>query len=583
MSRLTPAVAAGAVAFLLVAAAAALSQEAAKPGPQEATKPAPQEVVKPAPKYGDMSTVTQDLLNRAGTDGNNFLLTNGDYRQQRYYPNSQINRLNVARLRPAWIFQTDVMESLETSPIIVNGIMYVTTSYDHVYALDARTGEELWHYKHKLGPITTYCCGPNNRGVAAYEDRVYLATLDSKLVALDAKTGKLVWQSEIADPELGYSETMAPTAVKGKILIGTNGGEYGVRGFVKAYDAATGKLLWTFHTIPENSVGVWAEKDATGRDMHRDIAAEKAQLAKSGDPYKMLGGGVWQNPSIDLAANRIYFVVGNPSPDLDGAVRPGDNLYTNSLVSLDLETGKYICHFQYIAHDVWDLDAVSPTVLVDVRDKDGRVVPGVIHAGKTGHVYVHNRNDCSLIRFSEAMVPQENMWVLPTKEGARMLPGANGGVEWSPMAVNPHLGLTYAINLHQPMTYHVENSPYPQGKLWLGGAFKVIPSEEQWGNVTAVDYNTGKIRWQVKTPQPMIGGILATAGGLVFTGEGNGQFKAYDAETGAALWTFQAGAGVNAPPSSYTVDGKQYIVVGAGGNVQLDYKRGNNIIAFTID
>jgi alcohol dehydrogenase (cytochrome c) len=574
MFRLTPAVAAGAIAFLLAAAAAGLSQEAAKPGPQE--------VGKPAPKYGDMSTVTQDLLNRAETDGNNFLLTNGDYRQQRYYPNSQINRANVARLRPAWIFQTDVMESIETSPIVVSGIMYVTTSYDHVYALDARTGEQLWHYKHKLGPITTYCCGPNNRGVAAYEDKIYLATLDSKLVALDAKTGKLVWQSEIADPELGYSETMAPTAVKGKILVGTNGGEYGIRGFVKAYDAATGKLIWTFYTIPKNSVGVWAKKDATGRDMHRDIAAEKAQLAKSGDPYKQLGGGVWQNPSVDLATNRIYFVVGNPSPDLDGSVRPGDNLYTNSLVSVDLETGKYICHFQYIAHDVWDLDAVSPTVLVDVKDKDGKVVPGVIHAGKTGHVYVHNRNDCSLIRFSKAMVPQENMWVLPTKNGARMLPGANGGVEWSPMAVNPHLGLTYAINLHQPMTYHVENSPYPAGKLWLGGAFKVIPSEEQWGNVTAVDYHTGKIRWQVKTPQPMIGGILATAGGLVFTGEGNGQFKAYDAETGAALWKFQAGAGVNAPPSSYTVDGKQYIVVGAGGNVQLDYKRGNNIIAFTI-
>jgi alcohol dehydrogenase (cytochrome c) len=567
MFRLTPAVTAGAIAFLLVATDAGLSQE----------------VAKPAPKYGDMSTVTQDLLNRAGTDGNNFLLTNGDYRQQRYYPNSQINRANVARLRPAWIFQTDLMESIETSPIIVNGIMYVTTSYDHVYALDARTGEQLWHYKHKLGPITTYCCGPNNRGVAAYEDKIYLATLDAKLVALDAKTGKVAWQSDIADPELGYSETMAPTAVKGKILVGTNGGEYGIRGFVKAYDAGTGRLIWTFHTIPENSVGVWAEKDATGRDMHRDIAAEKAQLAKSGDPYKQLGGGVWQNPSVDLATNRIYFVVGNPSPDLDGSVRPGDNLYTNSLVSLDLDTGKYICHFQYIAHDVWDLDAVSPTVLVDVRDKEGKVVPGVIHAGKTGHVYVHNRNDCSLIRFSEAMVPQENMWVLPTKDGARMLPGANGGVEWSPMAVNPHLGLTYAINLHQPMTYHVENSPYPQGKLWLGGAFKVIPSEEQWGNVTAVDYHTGKIRWQVKTAQPMIGGILATAGGLVFTGEGNGQFKAYDAETGSALWKFQAGAGVNAPPSSYTVEGKQYIVVGAGGNVQLDYKRGNSIIAFTIE
>jgi len=539
--------------------------------------------VKPASKWGDMNTVTQDLLNRAASDGNNYLHTNGDYTQSRYYPNRQINSANVAKLRPAWIFQTEVKESMETTPIVINGIMYVTTSFNHVYALDARTGEQLWHYKHKLGPITVYCCGPNNRGVAAYGDNIYMGTLDSKLVALNAKTGAVVWQSDIADPELGYSETMAPTAVNGKILIGTNGGEYGIRGFVKAFDAKDGKLLWTFHTIPENSVGVWAEKDATGRNMLRDIAAEKAALARIGDPYKTLGGGVWQNPAVDLATNRIYFVVGNPSPDLDGSLRPGDNLYTNSLVAVNLDTGQYVCHFQYIAHDVWDLDAVSPPIITTVAGRDGRPTKGVLHAGKTGHVYVHDANDCSLIRFSEAMVPQENMWVLPTKDGARMLPGANGGVEWSPMALNPNLGLTYAINLHQPMTYHVESTPYPKGKLWLGGAFKVIPAEEQWGNVTAVDYNTGKIRWQVKTQQPMIGGVLSTAGGLVFTGEGNGQFKAYDAETGAVLWKFQAGAGVNAPPASYTVDGKQYIVVAAGGNVQLDYKRGNNILAFTID
>ncbi len=539
--------------------------------------------VRTAVKYGDMTTVTQDLLNRAESDGNNFLLTNGDYWQRRYYPNTQINTANVARLHPAWIFQTEVKESLETSPLVINGVMYVTTSFSHVYALNARTGEEIWHYKHKLGPVTTFCCGPNNRGVAAYGDMVYLATLDSKLVALDAKTGNVVWQTDLADPELGYSETMAPTAVNGKILIGTNGGEYGIRGFLRAYDAKTGKLIWNFNTIPDSSVGVWAEKDATGRDMHRDIAAEKAQLAKSGDPFKTLGGGVWQNPAVDLETNRIYFVVGNPSPDLDGSVRPGDNLYTDSLVSLDLNTGQYVCHFQYIAHDIWDLDAVSPAIITTVAGKDGKPIKGVIHAGKTGHVYVHDAKDCSLIRFSEAMVPQENMWTLPTKDGARMLPGANGGVEWSPMATNPVLGLAYAINLHQPMTYHVANAPYPQGKLWLGGAFKVIPTEEQWGNVTAVDYNTGKIRWQVKTPQPMIGGVLATAGGLVFTGEGNGLFKAYDAETGSTLWKFQAGAGVNAPPSSYTMDGKQYIVVGAGGNVQLDYKRGNTIIAFTVD
>lgn len=547
-----------------------------------AAQPGWAEEIKGATLYGNMATVTQDLLNRAAGDGNNFLHTNGNYAQTRYYPNRQINRDNVRSLRPAWIFQLDVRESLETTPIVVNGIMYVTTAFNHVFALDARTGEQLWTYAHAMGPITTFCCGPNNRGVAVLGDMVYMATLDARLVALDAKTGAKVWDVEIADPELGYSETMAPTAVDGKILIGTNGGEYGIRGFVKAYDAKTGDLLWTFDTIPENSVGVWATHDATGRDMHRDIAAEKAALQKNGDPYKTLGGGVWQNPAVDLATRRIYFVVGNPSPDLDGSLRPGDNLYTDSLVSVDLDTGKYVCHFQYIAHDVWDLDAVSPPILVDVKGKDGAMVPGVLHGGKTGHVYVHDRKDCSLVRFSEAMVPQEDMWVLPTKDGARMLPGANGGVEWSPMAVDPNLGLAYAINLHQPMTYHVDSSPYPGGKLWLGGAFKVIPSEEQWGNVTAVDYGTGKIRWQVKTPQPMIGGALATAGGLVFTGEGNGTFEALDSETGSILWTFQAGAGVNAPPASYTVDGRQYVVVGAGGNTQLDYKRGNSIIAFSL-
>jgi alcohol dehydrogenase (cytochrome c) len=538
--------------------------------------------VKNATKFGDLSTVSQDLLSRAGGDGNNFLHTNGNYWQSRFYPNRQINTGNVGKLRPAWMFQMEVRETLETSPIVVNGTMYVTTSFDHVYALDARTGEELWHYKHKMGAVTTFCCGPNNRGVAVWGDKVYLATLDAKLVALDAKTGKSVWDVQIADPEKGYSETMAPTAVNGKILIGTNGGEYGIRGFVKAYDANNGKLLWTFNTIPEDTKGVWAEKDATGRDMHRDIAAEKKAYDKNGDPFKTLGGGVWQNPAVDLETNRIYFVVGNPSPDLDGSIRPGDNLYTDSMVSVDLDTGKYACHFQYIAHDVWDLDAVSPAILTWVKNDKGEMVKGILHGGKTGHVYVNNATDCSLIRFSEAMVPQENMWVLPTKDGARMLPGANGGVEWSPMAAYPELGLVYAMNLHQPMTYHVQNSAYPGGKLWLGGAFKVIPTEEQWGNVTAVDYNTGKIRWQVKTAQPMIGGVLATAGGLVFTGEGNGKFNAYDAVTGSTLWSFQAGAGVNAPPSSYSVEGKQYVVVGAGGNAQLNFKRGNTIVAFSL-
>ena len=257
--------------------------------------------VKSATLYGNMTTVTQDLLNRAAGDGNNFLHTNGNYEQTRYYPNRQINRDNVRKLRPAWIFQLDVRESLETTPIVINGVMYVTTAFDHVFALDARTGKQLWSYAHAMGPITTFCCGPNNRGVAAYGDMVYLATLDARLVALDAKTGTKIWDVEIADPELGYSETMAPTAVDGKILIGTNGGEYGIRGFVKAYDAKTGKLVWNFDTIPESSVGVWATHDATGRDMHRDIAAEKAALARPATATRRLAAasGAGGNTQLD--------------------------------------------------------------------------------------------------------------------------------------------------------------------------------------------------------------------------------------------------------------------------------------------
>ena len=377
---------------------------------------------------------------------------------------------------------------------------------------------------------------------------------------------------------------MAPVAVDGKVLIGTNGGEYGVRGFVKAFNAADGKLLWTFNTIPEKGhEGVWAVNDLTGRDMHRDIAAEKAALAKDGGGfYQTLGGGVWMTPAIDKKSRTVFFVVGNPSPDLYGAIRPGDNLYTDSMVAVNLDTGAYKWHSQYIAHDVWDLDAVSPPILTQAKDASGKMVDVVIHGGKTGHIYVHERETGKLIRFSEAMVPQENMWVLPTKDGARMLPGANGGVEWSPMAVNPKLRLAYAANLHQPMTYHVEAAKYPGGKLWLGGAFKVIEGEGQWGRVAAVNVDTGKMAWKFDTEQPLIGGALATGGDLVFYGEGNGLFRALHAKTGKLLWEFNCGAGANAMPVSYTVKNKQYVAMGCGGNTQLDFKRGNTMVVFAL-
>ena len=323
-----------------------------------------------------MNTVTQDLLNRAASDGNNFLHTNGNYTQTRYYPNRQINRRMSAKLRPAWIFQTEVKESMETTPIVVNGIMYVTTAFNHVYALDARTGEQLWHYKHKMGPITIYCCGPNNRGVAVYGDMVYMGTLDAKLVALDAKTGKVVWETQIADPELGYSETMAPTAVNGKILIGTNGGEYGIRGFVKAFDAKDRQAAVDLQHHPrELGRRLGDERRDRPRHASRHRGREGGARAESAIPTRRSAAACGRTRRSISTTNRIYFVVGNPSPDLDGSLRPGDNLYTNSLVAVDLNTGQYVCHFQYIAHDVWDLDAVSPPIIIDVQDKDGRDGP----------------------------------------------------------------------------------------------------------------------------------------------------------------------------------------------------------------
>ena len=528
--------------------------------------------------------VSQAQLNAADKDGNNFLHTNANYANSRYYAAKQITTANVASLRPAFTFQTEVLESMETAPIVVDGTMYITTSYNHVYAIDPVTGKQKWHYKHKMGPVTTYCCGPNNRGVAISGGHVFMGTLDAKLVALDAKTGKLVWDTQIADPELGYSETMAPVAVNGRILIGTNGGEYGIRGFVKSFDAKDGKLQWTFYTIPEKGhEGVWAVNDASGRNMHRDIAAEKEQLAKhGGDFYKTLGGGVWMTPAVDLESNTAFFVVGNPSPDLYGAERPGDNLYTDSIVAVDLNTGKYKWHYQYVAHDVWDVDAVSPVILTEAKDKNGKMVKVAIHGGKTGFVYVHDRATGELIRLSEPMVPIDGMWTLPTKDGAKMMLGANGGVEWSPMAINPETRMVYAANLLQPMTYHVEASKYPGGKLWLGGAFKTIPSEKQSGRLSAVNLDTGKVAWKFDTDEPLIGGVLATAGGLVFNGEANGLFRAFDAKNGKKLWEYQTGAGVNAPAVSYTVGGKQYIAVAAGGNNQIDAKRGNSVVVFAL-
>jgi len=526
--------------------------------------------------------VTDPMLLGAAADGRNWLTYGRDYGNTRYSPLAQITAANAHRLVPRWVFQTGgPIGSFETTPLVVDGVMYLTTPFNHVIAVDTRTGKPLWRYEHKLGVSPIICCGPNNRGVAVAYGKVYMATLDARLVALDQKTGRVVWEVEVADPTAGYSLTLAPLVYKGLVIVGNSGAEYGVRGFVDAYDATDGRRVWRFWTIPDTGwEGKWAETTPEGEKLNRTIGKEKADFEKYKDAWQRGGGSTWMTPAVDPETETLYIMVGNPSPDLDGEIRPGDNLYTESMVALDVRTGAYKWHYQYVPHDVWDLDAVSPAVLMEV-DEGGRRVKAVGHAGKTGWFYIHDRATGRLIRRSEAFVPQENMFAQPTPTGVRMLPGANGGSEWSPVAYSPDTRMVYVSGLHQPMWYITHSAPYQKGKLWLGSAFVAIPGEEQWGTFTAIDVDTGKIAWQQKLPDPLIGGALVTAGGVVFAGgDGTGNFYAFDAKTGKELWRFQCGAGVNAAPIAFEVDGEQFVAVAAGGNFQLNYRYGDAVFVF---
>jgi alcohol dehydrogenase (cytochrome c) len=513
----------------------------------------------------------------------------GNAWNQRWSGLKQINTRNVSRLVPRMVLQTGVSRpgSFETTPIVVGNMMYLTTAYNEAtIAYDLNSRKQVWRYEHKLGTTLT-CCGPNNRGVAVSDESVFEGTLDARLIALDSKTGKVKWDVEVADPTAGYSITHAPLIVGQNVIVGVSGGEYGIRGHVTAYNTKTGEQAWRWYSIPAPKGdptfdekapngwwGTWATK-AEASDLHRDIAKEKADSAKFGDAWKTGGGGVWMTPAYDKDLNSIFLAVGNPSPDLDGSVRPGDNLYTDAIVALDATTGKTKWYYQTVPHDVWDLDAVSPPVVTIL---DGKKV--VVHAGKTGWVYVVNATTGKLVRKSDNFVPQENMFALPSEKGTRMLPGANGGSEWSPIAVDPTLNYAFVAGLHQPMNYITHSAPYEKGRLWLGSAFVAIPGEEQWGLYSAVNLATGKIAWQNKVPQPMMGGSLATAGGLAFTGEGNGNFNAYESRTGKLLWQFNAGAGCNAAPMTYTHGGEQFIAVACGGNFQLSYPLGEAVMVF---
>jgi len=515
----------------------------------------------------------------------NWTTYGGNDWNQRYSTLSAINTTNVSKLIPRMVFQTGITKlgSFENTPIVVDGMMYVTTPYNTAIAYDLKTHKQVWRYEHKLG-TTIYCCGPNNRGVAVHGPHLYMGTLDARLVALDRMTGEVMWDIEVADPSFGYSITHAPLVIDDMVIVGVSGGEYGIRGHVTAYDAMTGKQLWRWYSIPETGVdavaqngwwGTWTPTTPEGNDLHRDLSAEKGDSAKYADAWTRGGGGVWMTPAYDKTLGLIYVAVGNPSPDLDGGIRPGDNLFTDCIVAIDAKTGQTRWYYQTVPHDVWDLDAVSPPVVATVGGKKV-----VVHAGKTAWVYVLDAATGKLVRKSENFTPQENMFALPSASGTRMLPGANGGSEWSPIAVDPQLGYAFVSGLHQPMNYITHTAPWEKGRLWLGSAFVAIPGEEQYGLYTAINLATGKKAWQVKVPQPMMGGALATAGGLTFTGEGNGNFNAYSSRTGKLLWQFNGGAGCNSAPMSFTYGGEQFIAVACGGNFQLSYPLGDALFIF---
>ncbi|HEU6451693.1 MAG TPA: PQQ-binding-like beta-propeller repeat protein [Gemmatimonadaceae bacterium] len=514
----------------------------------------------------------------------NWTTYGGSDWNQRWSNLDQINTKNVGSLVPRMVLQTGTKPgSFENTPIVDGDVMYVTTPYnDAVFAYDLAKKKELWRFGYKLAPAT-YCCGPNNRGVALADGKVFFGTLDGHLVALDASTGKQVWDAELAPVDSSYSITAAPLVVGKNVVVGVSGGEYGIRGHLDAVDIASGKPAWRWYSIPapgEDSVapngwwGTWAPK-AEEADLHRDIAREKADSAKYPDSWKRGGGGVWMTPAYDKELNLLYFTVGNPSPDLDGSVRPGDNLFTDCIVAVDATTGKTRWYYQVVPHDVWDLDQTSPPVVMTL---DGQKV--VVQAGKTAWMYVLDAKTGKLVRKTENFTPQKNMFALPTAEGTLMLPGANGGSEWSPISVDPKLHYAFVAGLNQPMLYKVHPAPYEKGRLWLGSAFNLAPGASQNGTFTAIDLSTGKIAWQKQMEEPMMGGSVATAGGLVFTGEGNGNFNAFDAKTGKLLWQFNGGAGCNAAPMSFEWHGEQLIGVACGGNFQLGYPLGGAVFVF---
>lgn len=455
----------------------------------------------------------------------------------------------------------------------------MTTSYDNVLAFDLRTHKRLWQYTHRLG-AAVYCCGPVNRGVAVAGDKVFMATLDARLVALDARTGAIKWNVVTHSADSGYSHTAAPLVVGNKVIVGAAGGEFGIRGSVTAYDIETGNMLWRFFTVPAPSEGgwwgKWSASSPWGDKLPRDLAAEHADSARYTNTWRTGGAPVWTTPAYDPELGLIYFGTGNPSPSNDGVGRPGDNLYNNATLAVDVQTGRLKWYTQHIPHDLWDYDIPNPPILATVG---GRKL--VLHAGKEGWVYMMDATTGAPVRRSDAFVPQENMFVPPNATGTLMRPGIFGGANWSPSSYSPQTGFMYVPGRDRPNLAVRAEEKYEPGKYWTGGSFPRAANYVEKNVLAAVNAATGKIAWKVEREGQAWGGTLATSGGLVFRGESDGWFRAYDARDGRELWSFFCGAGVDGSPITYELDGRQYIAVPAGG-IRYANMHGNSLLVFAL-
>jgi alcohol dehydrogenase (cytochrome c) len=511
-----------------------------------------------APVSTLINVTTADL--RANPPSANWLSYNGDYSGRRFSSLAEINSDNVKQLHAHWVFHSRSSDSLEVTPVVVNGVMFVTSANDG-FALDARTGREIWHHER---PVTSGliddASAHHNRGVGVWHDRVYMETDNAHLLCLDARSGHLLWDVEYADASKNYGATSAPLVVNDKIIVGTSGGDDGVRGFLAAFDPLNGKLVWRFWTIPG--------------------PGEFGSSSWPGDMYLRGGGTTWMPGTFDAELNTLYWGTSNPSPDFDGGPRPGDDLYTDCLLALDPDTGKLKWHFQFTPHDLFDYDATETAVLIDgVFQGEFRKL--LVEANRNGFVYVLDRSNgkfLSATRFVEKLNWAKEIdaggrpitsGVMPTAAGTRICPGMLGATNWFSPSYNPSTHLLYFMALESCEVYSLRPEPFAVGRTWYATGTKRIPGEPGQKILLAYNVDTGQIVWRY----PQVGdgdswaGTMTTAGGLVFFGDDAGSFEAVDARTGTPLWHFNTGQSLHASPMSYAVNGTQYVAIASGSDL----------------